>query len=310
MINISYSITAPLQQQLYEIEQLRAALLLTPLSIEQEASLKTQVMIDRIFYALQLVNIPLVRQQVVKLLSTQNTRNGPFAPSAFNYKNGFDYIRYDWYVTSEPITQKTLSTLNKLVTKGKVNSTPQEIDRFLQYIQYGDENPIIQSALAHLLLISLSPFSEGNAQTAYLFTYLILYRYGYDFRGLLGLEEYFYTTPKAYEYNLSIAQQTGQTNIWLDYFVTGVSQQLKKALQELKQPGITIAPSMNQSHLNDRQKQILILLEQPGKSLRNKHVQDQFKVSQITASRDLSELAKLGLIRLHGQGRSTYYTKF
>jgi len=34
-----------------------------------------------------------------------------------------------------------------------------------------------------------------------------------------------------------------------------------------------------------------------------------FKVSQITASRDLSKLGALGLLFIHGKGRSVYYTK-
>ncbi len=44
-------------------------------------------------------------------------------------------------------------------------------------------------------------------------------------------------------------------------------------------------------------------------TITNKKVQKLFKVSQITASRDLAKLASVGLLFTHGKGRSVYYTK-
>ena len=61
--------------------------------------------------------------------------------------------------------------------------------------------------------------------------------------------------------------------------------------------------------LNDRHAEVMNLLERPGSKITNKKVQKMFKVSQITASRDLSQLVRLGLVFSGGKGRSTFYTK-
>jgi predicted HTH transcriptional regulator len=61
--------------------------------------------------------------------------------------------------------------------------------------------------------------------------------------------------------------------------------------------------------LSLRQKQILSLAEPPNTLVSNKLVQDTFRISQITASRDLAKLASLGLLIPHGHGRSTSYSK-
>lgn len=61
--------------------------------------------------------------------------------------------------------------------------------------------------------------------------------------------------------------------------------------------------------LNDRQKSILNMLDQPTASITNRLTQKAYKVSQITASRDLAKLTTLGFLFSHGKGRSVYYTR-
>jgi Fic family protein len=53
----------------------------------------------------------------------------------------------------------------------------------------------------------------------------------------------------------------------------------------------------------------MAIVDRPGTRITNKMVQKHFKVSQITASRELAKLATLGLIISIGKGRSIYYTK-
>lgn len=61
--------------------------------------------------------------------------------------------------------------------------------------------------------------------------------------------------------------------------------------------------------LNDRQKKILDIMENPELKITNKIVQKQFGISQITASRDLAKMVNLGVLLPHGKGRSVFYTK-
>lgn len=61
------------------------------------------------------------------------------------------------------------------------------------------------------------------------------------------------------------------------------------------------------SHLNKRQIDALRLMINEKKRLTNKEYRELFNVSKITAVRDLSKLAKEGLIVESGKGRSLCY---
>lgn len=101
----------------------------------------------------------------------------------------------------------------------------------------------------------------------------------------------------------------GNITPWLEYFAFGIAKQLEKALGEITSDTSPTTMPASFWELNDRQKEVLKIMEQPDISITNKVVQKHFKVSQITASRDLTKLASLGLIFARGKGRSVYYTR-
>lgn len=97
---------------------------------------------------------------------------------------------------------------------------------------------------------------------------------------------------------------------WLEYYGETMIHQLEKIVSFISAAPATI-PSVPRAFwkLTDRQRIILEDLEEPGLMVTNKAVQAKFKVSQVTASRELNKLSTLGLIFPHASGRSTYYTK-
>jgi Fic family protein len=176
-------------------------------------------------------------------------------------------------------------------------------------LQAGSENPVIQAGVAQIQLVTLAPFTDGNGRTARLLALLFLYKAGFDFRGLLVLEEYFRRDLAAFQEATESVSKNQNLTFWLEYFAKGVETQLEKALEDIASSRFKTHLPASFWNLNDRQKEILSILEQPGSTITNKKVQQLFKISQITASRDLSRLASLGLIFVNGKGRSTYYTK-
>lgn len=95
---------------------------------------------------------------------------------------------------------------------------------------------------------------------------------------------------------------------WLEYYIKllagqleGTYAQMQKATPQQEHEGI--------GKLNERQKTIMTLLDDPKAVITNRTVQKIFHISQITASRDLTKLTSLGLLFTQGKGRSVRYTR-
>jgi Fic family protein len=253
---------------------------------------------------------------MIKLLSTQaRSRLSSEKREVVNYKKALDYIKQDWLVSSRSVSLSTVRKLYDIAckptlgTSSRISANQKKLQPFIDYLDAGKDNPIIQAGIAQISTILADAYGEGNGSVARLVPYLYLYKHGYDFRGLLVIDEYLRKDLVSLKQAIESVARNKHLTLWLEYFTTGVLVQLQNAYK-------TAASSKFQTDLpaafwklNDRQMDILNSLEQPGAKITNKKVQDKYKVSQITASRDLSKLTKLGLLFSHGKGRSAHYTK-
>ena len=160
--------------------------------------------------------------------------------------------------------------------------------------------------MAKIIFFSLNAFSKDNEPFSDLIFTLFLYKYGYDFRRIVAYEEYFLKDRDSFQETISLAIKKQNLTQWLEYFTSGLIKQLENTINEIKLKKIDRSTTF---HLNERQKQILFLFEEPNKKITNKIVMKEFKISPVTAARDLSKLANLNLILMVGKGRSTYYLK-
>ena len=83
---------------------------------------------------------------------------------------------------------------------------------------------------------------------------------------------------------------------------------MEQTYQSLQQPTIKIEEEKI-GELNERQKVIMTLLDDPQAIITNRTIQKIFHVSAITSSRDLAKLTMLGLLIQQGKGRSVRYTR-
>lgn len=292
---------------------MRQKILLTPLSPKLELRLRWEATVNRVYWSMMSIGKPLNKAMIIKLLTNPAYR--PASPrgeqagqqktgiltkehQAIKYKKALDYIKENWLVANETITPKTILTLHSIACYGKFKSSQVRLKELLDYLQRSPEHPIIQAGIAYIEIINIAPATEGNRQIACLLALIFLYKAGYDFRQLLVLEEYFHKDTSSYTQNLTP---------YLESFASAMIAQLEKTAYS----NITHSDSLPSSfwQLNDRQKAILSFLENPDATINNKRVQSLFKISQITASRDLTKLANLGLLFAHGKGRSVFYTK-
>jgi Fic family protein len=317
MAILAYNLSSKLEQYLTKIETLRRQILLKPLPPRNEVRLRWEANLQRVFWSLSLTDNSLSKEEVIRLLRQLGIKKlGSEQKQVLNYKKAFDYISENWLVSSSTVSFSTVKKLFEICFRGipsqnlsSINSVKKEVELVLEYLQTGNENPVIQAGIAQITMIELSPRTDGNGSLARLIPYLFLYKYGYDFRGLLVFDEYLRRDVVALKAAIQSVKHNQNLTLWLEYFAYGIITQLEKALEDINKARFQVDLPASFWKLNDRQREILLVMEQPGVSTTNKNVQKMFGVSQITASRDLAKLASLGLVFAHGKGRSVYYTK-
>lgn len=313
---LSFTFSTALRSSLQKIDSFRRQILLSPIPPRAELRLRWEAMLNRIYWSLALAGDPLPKAEIIKLLTAEKKRPAQAEQEVVNYKKALDYISQEWLVTPRRVTPQTVIDLydiscRQTVGKGARISSPREnsIKHLLEYLQTGSDHPIIQAGIAQARLINIQPFPDGNGRVARLLSLLFLYKYGYDVRGFLVLSDYWRKDSSGLEYATKRSLESKNFTVWLEYFAHGILVEVEKIAQNLK--NLTFQTDLPTTfwELNDRQKAVFTLLEEPEANITNKKVQKRFKVSQITASRDLAKLASLGLLLAHGRGRSVFYTR-
>lgn len=313
----TYNLSTNLQSRLKEAEMLRRRILLTPINPRKKLRLAWESEVERIYWSFSLTDNPLSKADITKTLLKDQKRLSKEQKRIIAYKNALDFIRENWLVEERKITPKTIRDLFDIAIKpttdnpniSKFNSKAKNIEHLLDYLASGEENPIIQAGIIHIQLLILSPFEDGNGRISRLATYLFLYKNGCDYLDLFCLDEYLRKDLIALKEAVQSVSENQNLTLWLEYFVEGTVVQLKKVVKNLESERFKTETPNSFWKLNERQKKILNLLQNPKEKITNNMVQKMFNISQITASRDLSRLKSLGLLFPHGKGRSIYYTK-
>ncbi|MDO8503831.1 MAG: Fic family protein [bacterium] len=313
---LSFNLSAALRNSLQKIDSLRRQILLSPIPPRVELRLRWEATLNRIYWSLALAGDPLPKAELIKILTIQKKRLTQAEQEVINYKKALDYISQEWLVAPRRVTVQTVIDLYNISSRQTVGkharasyADENSIKHLLEYLQTGSDHPIIQAGIAQACLINIRPFSDGNGRVARLLSLLFLYKYGYDVRGFLVLSDYWRKDIKGLTYATKQSLETKNFTVWLEYFAHGILVETEKIAQNLESPVFQTDLPATFWKLNDRQKEILAILEQPETTITNKKAQKLFKVSQITASRDLAKLASLGLLFAHGKGRATYYTR-
>lgn len=308
MRTISYTFSPSVQQSIEAIENLRAKILLYPLSPVHELRLLWEANISRIYYSLHLSHNPVTHKEIVHvLLSSQKKTLSVREKEIVQYKQAFNFIQRDWLVNKKPVMPQTIQTLYRLVTGQRSKLADHDLMELLVFLQTSSENPFIQAFVSYIQFSQLVTTNDLSSKAARLLPYIFLYKAGYDFRSLLVLELYFYRNERLVR-DMHQAMQHGETmTIWIEHFIQGIATELEEVYRRISQDQEVVGKQA--IDLTDRQKDIMLTFDQPGVKITNKKVQEQFHVSQITASRDLAKLAALGLLFTNGKGRSVYYTR-
>lgn len=108
------------------------------------------------------------------------------------------------------------------------SDVPKLLEELENYINNSDDHPIIKAAILHYQLVTIHPFEDGNGRTARIMSNYILSYYGYGFKEIGSLEEYFSYDLEEYYSSLQMALPVlyydGRNNpphpeIWINYFI-------------------------------------------------------------------------------------------
>jgi Fic family protein len=190
----------------------------------------------------------------------------------------------------------------------------KEVDQFLSWAnRHKKEDSLLCAAIAHLWLITIHPFEDGNGRIARAIADLFLAKSEDSPQRFYSMSAQICIERKDY-YNILELTQKGNLDItdWLDWFLdcldralinseTILSSVLKKA---------TFWENLINVNMNERQRKLLNrLLDGFEGNLTSSKWAAIAKCSQDTASRDIDELIKLKILKKNpGGGRNTSYS--
>jgi Fic family protein len=194
----------------------------------------------------------------------------------------------------------------------KVAFLVNELILWLAHAEKERVHPVIIAGIFHLQFVTIHPFSDGNGRISRLLATYILIKFGWDFRKILVLEDYYNRDRLAY-YNAENVIQGNKYHegedctSWLEYFVEGFLVEARKVAELIQSIGYgKISESSEQVFLDRDEIKIMDFLTTTGK-LTSKDVQEVLGIAKRTSQLKLKGLLEKGLITAQGAGPSTYY---
>jgi Fic family protein len=195
---------------------------------------------------------------------------------------------------------------------GKVPALMSEV---VEWLQAGESEVgvVVRAAMAHLHMLSVHPFRDGNGRIARIVQSLVLAREGVASPEFFSIEEYLGSHTEAYyaalrEVQAGSYQPQRDTTAWVEFCVEAHIDQAKQRLAQIKRAAVRwkhLEALVEQRGWPER---FVIALEQSmiGGAERGGYCQEA-GVSPATASADFRRLLDAGLVEQRGRGRNTRY---
>lgn len=309
-MQFSYTISLQLRDTLNTINRLRSHILSFPLNPKTEIKRTWEGLSIRIWASLSLAHFDVPKHEIATILANP-VRPTHAVALIRGLRTAYDYIHEDWRANPRPVSLSALETLftycypNEPRLFGLIEPS---LKKLLAYIEAEEEHPVIQAAIAHIYIASIQELPDPGL-FARLVHYLFLAKYGYDIRGYVTPDRTWQSDPTTYRHLIEEYGRTNTMTKWLEYVAASMQTNLEAIAGDIQESRFHIEYPPQFWGLSQRQKEIIRILDNPEATITNRQVHARFKVSQITASRDLAKLTTLGLLYPHGKGRSIYYTK-
>ena len=189
-----------------------------------------------------------------------------------------------------------------------------EMAIFLEwYNKKSDCNLILKSAIAHLWLLTIHPFEDGNGRIARAISTKLLAQAEHQEQRFYSIAKQISKEKKDY-YNILEEQQRGGLDItkWLEWYISCLAKALEFSNNSMKDvlSKNKFWHQANKFTINDRQKKVLNkMLDNFQGFITNSKYANITKCSRDTALRDINKLVEYGLlVRNNAGGRNVNYS--
>ena len=306
MKSFSFILSTTVSQELNNLDLVRKRVLVEQMSSGKETEIRFDNLTRIIASSLMLSGKSAGVNEISATIL--NKKNTTLSADIIAIKNAFDYLRHFCLLKEGPIDVSTITAIIKTL-KPQKKIDFENLKTVVEFVNVNPENSVVQAGIFFGLLYDVLPEDNNSIKIASIVSEAFTYKHGYDFRGMINLQEFFFSDLLNLKKKLKTAQDSGNLSQVIEYYVQAYSIQAEKAYQILSKRLLQNKLPDAISKLSERQTKILALFDTPNAKITNKSVQKEFGVSQITASRDLSKLALVGLVFQMGRGRSVYYVK-
>jgi Fic family protein len=176
-----------------------------------------------------------------------------------------------------------------------------------------DAHVAVRAAMAHLHLVSVHPFRDGNGRVSRIVQSLVLAREGLLAPEFLSIEEYLGFNTDAYYATLQEVQGGAyqperDASPWVQFCVQAHIEQAQRRLDQLAEAGARWSGLEDLVEKRGWPDRLVIALEQSVfAGVDRASYMSEADVSAPTASNDLRRLLDAGLVVQRGKGRNTRY---
>jgi Fic family protein len=279
-----------------------------PLDADEETRLALEGYRDAMTYVVQLASEPDFAY------STQMLKSLHFMMTKYSLRNRPGLWRLgSVYVRDEES--------GKIVYEGpELDEVPGLMNELVDNLnRAGDEPPVISAAMAHLNLVMVHPFRDGNGRMARCLQSLVLARNGVLSPVFMSIEEYLgRNTQHYYEVLAEVGQGRwspgNDARPWTRFTLRAHLRQamtLLRRVRESERAWVELERLVGEARLPAR---IMALLFDASLGLRVRNAtyraslrEADEEISEQTASRDLKQLVELGLLVAAGERRGRHY---
>jgi len=223
-------------------------------------------------------------------------------------KSPGQYRRGDIYVQDE-------RTAEVVYTGPAAEMVPSLVDELVEDLAVDDgADPVVHAAMAHLNLVMVHPFRDGNGRMARALQTLVLARRGVAEPEFASIEEWLGANTEDYYRILAITGQgawhpDGDAHLWVSFCLRAhhlQAQTVRERFRRAERAYVALADVVQRHHLPERTIDALYsaLL---GFRLRRPTYAGQASVDNRTATRDLRALTDLELLRGVGETKGRHY---
>jgi DNA-binding transcriptional ArsR family regulator len=176
-----------------------------------------------------------------------------------------------------------------------------------------DAHVVVRGAMAHLHVVSVHPFRDGNGRISRIVQSLVLAREGLLAPEFVSIEEFLGRNTEAYyrvlqEVQGGSYQPERDAGPWVRFCVQAHVEQARRRLEQIAEAGARWSVLEELVERRRWPERLVIALEQSlFQGVDRASYAAEAQVSAPTASNDLRRLLDAGLVVQRGQGRTTRY---